>query len=100
MVPLADVLEEEYGVDLQGWHLMQARAISDDGLVMAGSGWNSLGEEDTWVVRLPITVEVALGVVAEVPATGMLARSLIGIWVLLAGVRRLRSGAEEVGGGS
>ncbi len=37
MRKLADVLVQDYGLDLGGWHLEYAFAISDDGTVIAGS---------------------------------------------------------------
>ena len=45
------VHEHDLGEQLEGWHLRQAMAISDDGLVIAGSG--SLdGEDANWIVDL------------------------------------------------
>jgi probable HAF family extracellular repeat protein len=53
MRPLREVLTDVYGLDLTGWHLADAMAVSDDGLVIAGNGTNPRGETEAWVVALP-----------------------------------------------
>jgi probable HAF family extracellular repeat protein len=52
---LEDMLTDDYGVDLDGWKLYAATAISDDGLTIAGIGANeSLGTFTRgFVVTLP-----------------------------------------------
>jgi probable HAF family extracellular repeat protein len=52
MRPLVDVLSDA-GLDLAGWHLDEARAISDDGLTIAGSGRNPNGFTEAWVAVIP-----------------------------------------------
>lgn len=59
---LQDVLESEFGFDLTGWTLGRARAVSDDGLVIAGDAINPDGEREAFVVSLREDV------VAEIPA--------------------------------
>lgn len=49
---LKTLLMREYGLDLTGWQLSEATAISDDGLAIAGNGFNPLGDPEAWVARL------------------------------------------------
>jgi hypothetical protein len=49
---LAEVLTVEYGVDLAGWTLMYAFAISGDGRVIGGEGVNPTGQHEVWAVYL------------------------------------------------
>ena len=48
MRELADVLQLDYGIDLAGWSLEEATAISDDGSTVIGSGLNPDGVEKAW----------------------------------------------------
>lgn len=50
---LQEVLEVDFGMDLGGWHLGSANAVSADGRTIVGWGFNPEGEEEGWVVRLP-----------------------------------------------
>lgn len=52
MRSLRRVLEEEYDLDLRGWYLIHARAISYDGLTIVGEGIGPNGEEG-WVAHIP-----------------------------------------------
>jgi len=52
MRDLRSVLESEYGLDLSGWMLQQAQAISADGRTIAGIGINPLGYTEGWVADL------------------------------------------------
>lgn len=54
---LQDVLENEYCLDLSGWDLVSAFAVSDDGLTIVGVGTNPLGR--AWVVRLTATPTIS-----------------------------------------
>ena len=58
---LQDVLVADFGFDLTGWRLLDARGVSDDGLVIAGSAINPDGLNEAWVVNL------RQDVVAELP---------------------------------
>jgi probable HAF family extracellular repeat protein len=49
---LQDVLEDDYGLDLGGWNLREARGISADGRTIVGSGINPSGQYEAWIVRL------------------------------------------------
>jgi hypothetical protein len=46
-------LLESYGLPLSGWSLTEAKAISRDGLTIAGTGLNPLGQTEGWVATLP-----------------------------------------------
>jgi probable HAF family extracellular repeat protein len=50
-VYVEDVLTDELGLDLTGWQLDSARAVSDDGLTIAGSGSGPDGHS-AWIARL------------------------------------------------
>ena len=50
-VYLADVLTDELGLDLTGWRLDSAVAVSDDGLTIAGDG-SGPGDQNAWIARL------------------------------------------------
>jgi len=56
MRALATVLEDDYGLDLTGWRLHRARALSDpDGsgvFTIVGEGANPSGDEEGWVAVL------------------------------------------------
>ena len=50
---LKDVLQNDYGLDLTGWTLEAAMAISDDGLTIVGYGENPDGYNEAWVATIP-----------------------------------------------
>lgn len=52
-----DILVDEHGLDLTGWTLLQARAISGDGTVIAGIGSNPSGQRVGWVANLSAVPE-------------------------------------------
>ena len=47
---LQTALASQYGLDLSGWTLQEVRAISADGMVLAGNGLHN-GVSEGWVVR-------------------------------------------------
>lgn len=49
---LQAVLTTEFGLDLTGWTLLVATAISDDARSITGNGWNPNGDYEAWVARL------------------------------------------------
>lgn len=53
MRSLQALLADEYELELPGWTLWTATAISPDGRAIAGSGLNPAGEPEAWLVRLP-----------------------------------------------
>jgi len=57
---LRDVLINDWGLNLAGWTLSEARGISDDGLIVVGCGINPSGYEEAWVVTLPDPTTLSL----------------------------------------
>ena len=53
MRSLQQILEIDLALDLTGWILLTARAVSDDGTAIAGHGWNPDGNIEAWHARLP-----------------------------------------------
>jgi probable HAF family extracellular repeat protein len=49
---LSQVLTNDLGLDLSGWNIQDVRAVSDDGLTVAGTGRNPLGIQEAWVANL------------------------------------------------
>jgi probable HAF family extracellular repeat protein len=50
---LRDVLIDDFGLDLTGWTLFEARGISADGRVIVGNGRDPLGRGQGWIAVLP-----------------------------------------------
>lgn len=53
MRSLQDVLATEYSVNLAGWTLNTATAVSADGLSLAGFGTNPDGGTEAWIAHIP-----------------------------------------------
>jgi probable HAF family extracellular repeat protein len=49
---LQEVLTNDYGLNLTGWTLSEATAISADGLSIVGIGTNPDGDTEAWIARL------------------------------------------------
>jgi len=47
------IVLEQLGLDLSGWTLAEARAISNDGLTIVGVGLNPDGNGEAWIATLP-----------------------------------------------
>ena len=60
MRKLQDVLVNDYGLDLEGWTLISANDISDDGMVIVGGGRNPQGKSEPWVAVMPEPGTLAL----------------------------------------
>jgi probable HAF family extracellular repeat protein len=59
MRSLQSVLTEEYGLDLTGWWLAEATAISADGKAIVGNGYGPAGGTEAWLaILLGPTLEV------------------------------------------
>jgi len=52
MQNMKDVLENNYGLDLSGWTLITANAVSGDGKTIVGYGLNPDGKQEAWRVVL------------------------------------------------
>jgi hypothetical protein len=59
---LRDVLADDFGLDLTGWRLEDARDISDDGRTIVGRGTNPDGFEEAWIAVLPLTISVEIDI--------------------------------------
>lgn len=57
---LQDVLETDYGLNLEGWILRAATAISPDGNVIVGRGRNPNGQAEAWIAIIPEPATLAL----------------------------------------
>jgi len=53
MRAVRDLLVEDYGLDLTGWHLTEATGVSSDGSTIVGSGFNPMGYPDAWIATIP-----------------------------------------------
>src|SRR5262249_19849028 len=53
MRSLPAILQTTFGIDLTGWSLYDARAISADGRVIVGTGIDPLGNTQAWRVTMP-----------------------------------------------
>jgi probable HAF family extracellular repeat protein len=49
---LHDVLTQDFGLDLTGWVLFEARGISADGRTIVGTGTNPSGNTEAWIAHL------------------------------------------------
>lgn len=61
---LQSVLADTYGLDLDGWTLTGAAAISDDGRSISGSGTNPSGQSEGWIATVPEPTGQALAALA------------------------------------
>ncbi len=59
MRDIADILAAE-GIDLTGWELGGANAISADGRFIVGSGVNPTGSPEAWVAEIPEPASLSL----------------------------------------
>lgn len=50
---LANLLQQGFGFDLEGWNLQEATGISDDGKTIVGYGINPDGQQEAWIVCIP-----------------------------------------------
>ena len=83
-------LLEELGLDLTGWTLGPAFAVSDDGSVVAGTGKRPDGASANWIVQAP-ELEAAAQVPEAIPALGSWGGVVLGLALALAGATRSRS---------
>jgi len=57
---LAQVLTDDYQLDLTGWHLRAAWDISNDGTVIVGSGYIPGGDMEAWIATIPEPATLSL----------------------------------------
>ncbi|MDH3216626.1 MAG: PEP-CTERM sorting domain-containing protein [Candidatus Krumholzibacteria bacterium] len=50
----ADILTDDYGLDIDGWSAISIAAVSADGTTFAGEGINPDGNREGWFARLPV----------------------------------------------
>jgi len=62
---LKDILINNYGLDLTDWVLTEAKAISDDGLVIVGSGTNPDGNHEAWVAIIDPHESVSIDIIPK-----------------------------------
>jgi probable HAF family extracellular repeat protein len=67
---LEDVLVSD-GIDLAGWSLLSAEAISDDGLTIVGQGVNPEGEPEGWIAHLAAVPEPASSLLLVLGLAGL-----------------------------
>lgn len=61
------------GIDMEGWLLKSAVAVSDDGTRIVGTGYNPDGIEESWLAELPIAPEPQSWVMAAAAVWSMAA---------------------------
>ncbi len=67
---LQDVLTGTLGLDLDGWELTGAYAVSRDGNTIVGTGINPTGNVEAWVARIPEPTALGLMLVVCTNARG------------------------------
>jgi probable HAF family extracellular repeat protein len=61
MRPLLEVLTNDHGLNLSGWTLRRATAVSPNANVIVGYGVNPAGQTEGWIVDLTPSVSIDLG---------------------------------------
>jgi probable HAF family extracellular repeat protein len=82
---LNDVLIDDFGLDLTGWTLLEARDISADGRVIVGEGRDPSGRGQGWVAVLPsslIAVEIDIKPGSDVNPINPMSRGVIPVAIL------------------
>lgn len=54
---IADILTNDYGIQLDGWQLSTAEGISADGATIIGNGISPSGQPEGWVAVIPVTCQ-------------------------------------------
>ena len=57
---LSEVLINDLNIDLTGWSLGSATAVSDNGLVLVGFGTNPEGDTEAWTATIPEPTSLTL----------------------------------------
>jgi probable HAF family extracellular repeat protein len=61
---LKAVLENDFGFDLTGWEMNEARGISADGMTIVGTSRNPAGNYEAYIAHLPEPATLSLVVIA------------------------------------
>ncbi len=89
---LVSELLEESGVEIGDWVLLQARSVSGDGRVIAGSGVNPEGVQEAWVANIEV------GLLSPDAFAESLEAISLAPWILEdANIRRSESFLFEIG---
>jgi len=67
---MADVFVNDYGIDLNGWTLVEALGISEDGNTIVGYGSNPQGITEGWIVTIPEPATLSLLVLGGISMSG------------------------------
>ncbi|NOG53772.1 MAG: PEP-CTERM sorting domain-containing protein [Planctomycetes bacterium] len=67
---LAEVLVNDYGLDLTGWILVEVLDVSLDGTTFVGYGTNPEGVTEGWIARIPADTGPQLAVDSACPDSG------------------------------
>jgi probable HAF family extracellular repeat protein len=65
---LKDILEDDFGLNLTGWRLDEARGISSDGRTIIGYGTAPDGYSQAWIATIPEPASLALLALAAAAA--------------------------------
>jgi uncharacterized membrane protein len=57
---LADFLQNDFGLNLEGWNLMGVSATDDSGNIIVGSGINPQGQQELWIATIPEPATIIL----------------------------------------
>jgi probable HAF family extracellular repeat protein len=82
---LKRVLEDDFGHDLSGWTLSEARDISADGTTIVGNGTNPDGNGEGWVAVLPapiVQIDIDVKPGSDVNPINPMSRGVIPVAIL------------------
>jgi probable HAF family extracellular repeat protein len=78
MRDVESVLTEDFGLDLTGWKLTEARDVSGDGTVIVGYGTNPSGDTEAWIAVVPEPAALSLLVLGGLAVTRRRRREVVG----------------------
>lgn len=71
------VVLKSLGIDTDGWQLITAWDVSDDGSTVVGVGFNPMGQFEGWVAVIPepsTTLQIGIGLVGLALSQGIATR--------------------------